>query len=46
MAGDNVSSGVWWEKQVPAPGLRWRSAVFTKELSEASKNSTMHLMQG
>lgn len=36
VAGDNVLCGVWWEEKVPASGLRWRSAAFTKEVSEAS----------
>lgn len=45
VAGDDVSSGVQWEEQVPAPGLRWRSAVFTNKVSEASKSIVMHLIQ-
>lgn len=44
VASDYVS--LWSEEQVPAPGLRWRKAVFTKEVSEASKSNTVQLMQG
>lgn len=44
VASDNVS--LWSEGQVTARGLRWRKAVFTKEVSEASKSNMVQLMQG
>jgi len=40
VTGDKVSSGVWWEEQVPAPDF------FVKEVCKAPKSNMMHLMQG